>query len=65
MLKCHIQNNCFQNMNPVSFVDVTHNYYHLKLRVYSHNVHLIFLVLAEFWLLIWFLQSLHLYDDKN
>ena len=52
-------------MNPVSFVDVTHNYYHLKLRVYSHNVHLIFLVLAEFWLLIWFLQSLHLYDDKN
>ena len=52
-------------MNLAAFEGVTHNYHHLKLRVHSHYLLLIFLVLAKFKLLIWFLQSRLLYNHKN
>ena len=65
MLKYHFQNNSLQSMNLVAFVGVTHNHHHLKLTVHSLNLLLIFLVLAKFQLMIWFLQNLLLYDHKN
>ena len=47
MLKYHIQNNCLQNMNLMSFACFTQNHHHLKLTVHSDNLLLIFLVLSS------------------
>ena len=52
-------------MNLVAFVSVIHNHHHLKLTGHSHNLLLIFLVIAKFELLTWFLRSLLLYNHEN